>query len=784
MLRAIWRKALADTRSHPLQSVLIVIILVAASTALALSLIVQQNASKPWQRSFDEANGAHLQFFGEQPIDPEPIQATGAVAEMSAPVPMASLLPLIDRGQKYETNVFGFDVEPPAIARPLIDRGRWLAADATDDIVLERSFADEVGIDVGDEVQFKVGDELRTLTVVGIAIDTGRGAYPDWKPGHAWVRSDTLGQLVPDESQLGSAIFVRLNEPDDVEAMLSALRSVPISDGPVHIIDWKSAQEDLNEWNEINSVFLGVFSAFALVAVGLIIANAISGRILAQHREIGILKATGFTPRQVAGIYVVQHLGLALVASLIGLGLAAIIAPIYLERLWETFNATAGNTFDPLLAIITVVVILTAVTIFTLWPAIRAGRVPTVKAITTGFTPVGTQPSRLASLARRLRLPMPIVVGVKDAFSRPWRATLTVAALSLTIMTLTFTLGIDAMLNQMLDDRGLIEEPWDIEIVRAEADDATIREILDANPNVISYVTSSNFHATLPGQDIRRDGGFELRALGGDIESSGYPLIDGRMPTGPGEAIVGRVLFDELGLRIGDELTVSATAGRFSDQPTLDVPLTIVGTYVEPEEDGNVALVTVETMTALIPDLQPSTYEIMMRDDNNWDQLLIDVQAATAYEVNVDLRERGTPNEITMIRSIMYGLCAVLLIIGAANVLTTMLLNVRERSRDIGIFKAIGMTPRQIVGSVASATGLLTVLALVVGIPLGMIVFRVLFVLVGENMAGADPALYAAPPLAGVALIVPSAIVFAVLCSVLPAQRAASVQVSDVLRHE
>jgi putative ABC transport system permease protein len=94
------------------------------------------------------------------------------------------------------------------------------------------------------------------------------------------------------------------------------------------------------------------------------------------------------------------------------------------------------------------------------------------------------------------------------------------------------------------------------------------------------------------------------------------------------------------------------------------------------------------------------------------------------------------------------------------------------------------MTPRQVVGSVAAGTGLLTVLALVVGIPLGLIVFRVLFIVVAENMADADPALYAAPPLPGIALIVPAAIAFAVLCAVLPARRAASVRVTEVLRHE
>jgi putative ABC transport system permease protein len=113
-----------------------------------------------------------------------------------------------------------------------------------------------------------------------------------------------------------------------------------------------------------------------------------------------------------------------------------------------------------------------------------------------------------------------------------------------------------------------------------------------------------------------------------------------------------------------------------------------------------------------------------------------------------------------------------------------MLLNVRERVRDIGILKSIGMTPRQVVGSIASGTGLLTALALLAGIPLGLIVYRVMFVAVGENMAGADPELYAAPSWGGMALIVPGALIFAALCTILPARRAANVQVTEVLRYE
>ncbi|MGH9175596.1 MAG: FtsX-like permease family protein, partial [Vicinamibacterales bacterium] len=582
-----WRKALADTRSHRLQSALILIILIAGSTALALSLIVQQNADKPWQKAFDEANGAHLTFFGgDATVDLSPIASAEGIVEADGPYPMAWGSSLITRGQKFEANVFGVDAEPPRVGRPLLEDGRWLTEGASGEIVLERSYAVFLEVEPGDTVQFKVGETFVQLNVVGVAIDTGRGKYPDWSPGHAWVLRDTLPLLEPDASRLGSILPVRVRDPALAEQI--AFDAIGRATNPrwINAIYSQEARQDLTAWNRINSVFLGVFSAFALLAVGLIIANTIGGRVLAQFREIGLLKATGFTPRQVAGIYLIQHLALALFGSLIGLGLALLIAPIYLRQLAETYNTTTETSFDPLLSAIAVVAILVAVAIFTLLPAWHGGRVPTVQAITTGFNPVGARPSLPARLALWLRLPTAIGVGVKDTFARPGRAILSIAALSLTIVTITFTLGMESMIDKMYENRGLVEEPWNVEVIRDDASDADIRRVLDSHPGVESYATSSFMRGELASARAGQPRAFELRALGVDAQRSGYPLIDGRMVAAPGEAIVGRVLFDELGLRIGDQLTLDAIRDPFGSPIRKTLTLTVVGVYVEPEEDG------------------------------------------------------------------------------------------------------------------------------------------------------------------------------------------------------
>jgi putative ABC transport system permease protein len=783
--RAIWRKALADTRTHRLQSALIFIILVAASAALALSLIVQQNADKPWRKAFDEANGAHLVFFGrDASVDLSPIASVEGVTDADGPFPTVLHAPLIADGLKFEANVFGVNAEPPRVGRPLLEDGRWLNAGASSEIVLERSYADYVGVGIGDTVRFKAGDAFVPLTVVGTVIDTGRGPYPDWNPGHAWVLRETLPLLESGVAPLGSMLAVRVENPEASEEVAFNAFSALSSPAHVSIIDWHDAEDDLTGWNRIYAVFLGVFSAFAMLAVGLIIANAIGGRVLAQFREIGLLKATGFTPRQVAGIYLVQHLALALVGSLIGLGVALSIAPIYLRQMAETFNTTTETSIDPLLSTITVVAILVAVTVFTLLPAWRGGRVSTVQAITTGFTPVSSRTSMLARLALRLHLPTAVGVGVKDAFARPGRAVLTIVALSLTIVTITFTLGMEAMFGRILHDRGLVEEPWDIEVVRGEASDADIRRVLDTNPGVASYATSNWMRAKVASTGDGDPREFDLRSLGADTEHSDYPMIEGRMLAAPGEAIAGRMLFDELGLRIGDQLSMEALLDPFDTSTRRPLTVTVVGKYVEPEDGGHVVLFSAESAEQLFPGLQPETYEVMMRDGADWNGLIAELHAATDFSIDIDQVERGTPGELTTMRGISFGLTTILLIIGVANMLTTTLLNVRERVRDIGILKSLGMTPRQVVGSVASGVSLLTLLATGVGIPLGLVVYRVLFTIVGENMADADPALYTPPSWVGLALVVPGALVFAALSSIVPARRAAAVQVTEVLRYE
>ncbi|MEU0387313.1 ABC transporter permease [Streptomyces chartreusis] len=123
-----------------------------------------------------------------------------------------------------------------------------------------------------------------------------------------------------------------------------------------------------------------------------------------------------------------------------------------------------------------------------------------------------------------------------------------------------------------------------------------------------------------------------------------------------------------------------------------------------------------------------------------------------------------------------------LTVVAALGVFNTVLLNTRERRRDLGMLKSIGMTPRQVVAMTVTSVAGLGLVAGVVGIPLGMVGHRLIVDHVGivafpESMKD----VWHAPQLAGLAL---AGVTIAVLGALLPARSAARMTIAKVLHNE
>jgi ABC-type lipoprotein release transport system permease subunit len=140
----------------------------------------------------------------------------------------------------------------------------------------------------------------------------------------------------------------------------------------------------------------------------------------------------------------------------------------------------------------------------------------------------------------------------------------------------------------------------------------------------------------------------------------------------------------------------------------------------------------------------------------------------------------GTVSDVpTELPTLVYSLDAVLVLIAATTLVAVMLLSVRERIRDLGVLKAIGLTPAQITASLVSAQALLATFAALLSIPLGIGLYLAVLSLTSGTVHGAvlAPWWYVA--------LVPVAVAAAVaMTTSLPARLAAQIPVIEAVRYE
>lgn len=547
-------------------------------------------------------------------------------------------------------------------------------------------------------------------------------------------------------------------------------------DGKLTYENWLDIRQGVNFTNKIIITFMGVFSLFALIAVGFIIVNAIGGIVLSQFREIGLLKATGFTPGQVTLLFELEYLGLGLVAGVIGLGFGMLLAPLFLKQTAAMLNTTPTPVYDPLYFLAILVGIELAVGLSTLVPAWQGGRVRTVQAITTGFAQVQSKPSLPARLAIRLHLPPVVVLGFKDAFARPLRAILTIFGLSLTVLMVVFTLCVKNVAQSFLTDPAMCEVSYDVYVEFGNLLDAETQKILES-PEIQPYLNAYYMETWVEAKIVGSSDSIETRALSGAYNQFRIVTPQGRMFSAPNEAVVGMGLLNKLNLKVGDDLHLLVDGKPLN--------LHIVGQYVEMSNMGEMAMYSLDTLhQQTASNTEPEGYLLKLAPGADGAALKAALLRLSSDQFQVEVNGNHPPALLGQLNFVLLGLNLVLVAIGLVNLLNTTLLGVRERMRDLGLLKTIGLSPRQMVVSVTVGVGILVLLAVAVGIPLGLFISRALFVYISNTMMGMGIELNVSLAWWQITLLVPGAVVLAVLGGLIPARWAAAVKVVDALRYE
>jgi putative ABC transport system permease protein len=248
---------------------------------------------------------------------------------------------------------------------------------------------------------------------------------------------------------------------------------------------------------------------------------------------------------------------------------------------------------------------------------------------------------------------------------------------------------------------------------------------------------------------------------------------DGRGVLRTGEVTLGRGALETLGVSIGDELTMSAAGRPFSAR--------VVGRHVEPDADGLGAVTLAGTVPAAALVEKSGSWVVRLQPGADDLQAQGDITRLGGGRLFVRRPGQSLQDEIDSMRPIVYGVTALLLAIAAVNLLTTLLLGVRERRRDVAILGAVGASRRQLTGTVVAGGVVLAFPSVIAGLPVGAWMFTTL---VGITDPSDGPDVATLPQWWIVVLALPVALLAVAVVSALAAREAAGVAVPVALRAE
>jgi putative ABC transport system permease protein len=584
--------------------------------------------------------------------------------------------------------------------------------------------------------------------------------------------------------------------------------------------------------------FLLAFGGIALFVGSFVIANTLSITIAQRTRELATLRTLGATGRQVRRSVLLEAFAIGLIASVIGLFLGLGLAK-GLNSLFHHLGIDlpqAATVFATRTVIVSLAVGVGITMLAALRPAARATRVPPIAAVREGAllptsrfarfnTPaavtvlggavalmlVGLFVSSLATglrllaiglgaigvfigvamLAKRLVPPLAAALGWPatriggaagqlargNAMRNPTRTASTASALMIGLALVTLVSVLAAGLKTTFD--GSVNELFHADYALTSTNNFS--PISTASAKAVARVPGVQVVSGVRAGRGRAFGGqINVSGVSGDISKVVHVKWQHGSPATPGElgangAFVSKAYAKELHLRVGSPLAVETPSGRV-------MHLVLRGIYEPPKGGAPYGDVTISTRRFDAEYQNPeSVYTFVNIAGGATSANTRRLEAAlTAFpDAKIQTESQFKENQeqgIDTLLHLLYVLLSLSILVSLFGIVNTLVLTVFERTRELGMLRAIGMTRRQVRRMIRHESIVTALIGAALGIPVGI----VLALMVGQAIE--YPAFTI--PLGTLIVFILAAILAGILAAILPARRAARLNVLRALQYE
>ena len=644
------------------------------------------------------------------------------------------------------------------------------APEGGDQVVLDRKTAEKAGVRVGGTATLLLpsGDQ-RQATVSGLYVppgsDLGGGGAVAFAP-------QTAQQLLP-RPGTWSGIEVALRPGADADEVKRAVATA-LGDGFEVSTRADQIKEAKDALGSVVNVFTYVLLGFALVSLlvgGFLIANTFTMIVAQRSREMALLRAIGAKRRQVTRALLLEALVIGLVGAVVGMFLGLGIALGLAELLGTTGLNLSFTPRLPVSAVVAALLVGIVVTVVSAYlPTRRAGRIAPVEALResvsvpdrprrrrtvlgvvvlvlavaafvlsnaaedTGpkalWTGIGALLLITAAVALAPRLAMALVgvlprtrrasvrLARANTVRNPRRTAATAAALMIGLALVT---GVTVVASSITASIGKVVDDDDVKIDYAVSAAFTqvepaLQAKIEAVPGVGQALLQQSFQADAGGSTVgaTANGGADLSAAFAVERRDG--TVDA---VAPGTFIVDEQTAEERGWALGQQVPFTYVTGT---QQTLR----LAGIYkptalidgIQANRDDYRAATGDDSANVVFVMGEPGTDQSALRSG---------LEAATAGNPlmqvqSVDDVKEQAGSQVNTLLSLVYGLLVLSVVIAVLGVINTMAMSVLERTREIGLLRAVGLTRRQSRSMIRRESVLISLLGALLGIASGLVI--------------------------------------------------------------
>ena len=804
MKRPRWRKVLADLWGNRIRSLLVVASIAVGLFALGVMATIYSVTLADMQRGYAEFNPAnlHIKAFGVDQALVEHMGNLDGVRQAEGAREFGTRLEA-NPGEWIAIDIKAFkDPGEMQINKVMLKEGIWPPGER--EIVFDQYKLKDTHAKVGDLVTLELpAGGTQQLKLVGVVQDQTIGAYGEAggffnAPVQGYINRDSvewLGQDLPKQyNTLNLTVEGDSTNTATLEQISAAVRDDLEQNGATVISSTlRSSYEHPNLY--LARAILAVLVVIGLIVVilsGFLITNTLQAMMNQQVTQIGILKTVGGRRIQISGIYLMLNLLYGLLAFLIALPLSFQVAFFIVDYLTGQMN----NTFYGYRVVTQVVILEAAIALLmpqiaAAWPVWKGTRISVQEAL-SGISQ--SHPPDRGWLDRRISLlrntSMMIVISLRNTFRRKGRLLLTLVTLTLggAVFIATFNVRVSLMMYIeqivqyfMADVNVTLDRPYRIEEI-----DRLISEV----PGVQQVEGWAFARSEL----VMADG-----SVGESISLLAPPAAS---------RLVEPILLDGRWIEPGDRNAI-ALSELFRDRfPDLDVGETIrlkvngdetdfvvVGFYqLAGKVTGFAAYTSYEYLSELTH--QPGkamSYRVvaehsgMTRGEQEALGKAIEAQLETYGIQVVDLTSGLSLSELAsdgfnVLTGFLLFLALLTALVGSIGLTGTMSLNVMERTREIGILRAIGASDQMLMRIVLVEGSLIGILSWLLASAAAFPISSLMSNSISQALFGGNAQF--GFTFTGFIIWLVVVVILSVLASVMPARSATHLTIREVLAYE